>query len=116
MRWRRRNCRRRIGARRARKVLYSMPLEALDGRADSGPSVQIGMAANPCLRPTCIDNMVLLDGLKLMHELAEEYDFDVLITKVDSTGKLGIVLEDGMVVARNDTIRSAAKAQSQDAP
>ena len=88
-----------------RKVLYrGMPLEALGTGERIRLSAQIGMAANPGLRLMCIDNGEALDddGLKLMHELAEEYDFDVLITKVDSSGKLGIVLEDGMVVARNE--------------
>jgi hypothetical protein len=88
-----------------RKILYrGMPLAALGTGERIRLSTRIGMAANPGLRLMCIDNGEALDddGLKLMHELADEYDFDVLITKVDSSGKIGIVFEDGMVAARNE--------------
>lgn len=87
------------------KVLYKgMPPAALGTGERLRLSTRIGMAANPGLRLMCIDNGEALDdeGLELMDKLAEEYDFDVLITKVDSSGKIGIVMEDGMVARVNE--------------
>ena len=37
------------------------------------------------------------DSLKILADMAEEHDFQIWMAKVDSSGKVGIVLEDGMV-------------------
>jgi hypothetical protein len=86
-------------------VLYNgLPLENLGEGEQIRISLEIGMAANPNLKFMCIRHGEALDdkGLKLVAELAEKYDCDVWITKVDSSGKVGIVLEDGEVKARNE--------------
>lgn len=64
----------------------------------------IGMAGNPKLRVICIRHGEALDedGLKAIAALAEEHKFQVWMARVDSSGKCGIVMEDGMVVADND--------------
>jgi hypothetical protein len=69
-------------------------------------SAKIGMAANPKLRVLCIRHGEALDeaGLKILGELAEEHDFQIWMARVDSSGSVGIVLEDGMVVARNPAV------------
>jgi hypothetical protein len=66
-------------------------------------AAEIGMAANPKLRILCIRRGEALDdqGLKMLAKLAEERDFQLWITKVDTSGKVGVVLEDGMVVTNN---------------
>ena len=37
-----------------------------------------------------------------MAEMAEEHDFQLILFKVDTSGKVGIVLEDGLVAAVNE--------------
>lgn len=67
-------------------------------------ATQIGMAGNPKLRVICIRHGEALDedGVKTITALAEEHKFQVWMARVDSSGKCGIVMEDGMVVADND--------------
>jgi hypothetical protein len=81
-----------------------VPLENMGEGEQLRIAAEIGMAANPRLRVLCIRRGEALDdhGLKLLAELAEQRDFQLWITKVDSSGKVGIVLEDGMVVAHAD--------------
>ena len=59
------------------------------------------MAQNPKLKVIFIPRGEALDedSLDILAELAEENDFDIWIAKVDSSGKMGVVIEDGMVAA-----------------
>ena len=87
------------------KVLYKgMPLDSLGEGEQIRISTRIGMAANPKLRVLCIRHGEALDedGLKVLSELAQENDFQIWMARVDSSGKIGIVMEDGMVAARNE--------------
>jgi DNA repair exonuclease SbcCD ATPase subunit len=63
-------------------------------------SVAIAMAANPKLRVLRIKDGSLLDesGLQLIAQMAEEHDYQVWMERVDTTGRVGIVMEDGEVV------------------
>lgn len=81
-----------------------VPLENMGEGEQLRIAAEIGMAANPKLRVLCIRRGEALDdqGLKLLAELAEQRDFQLWITKVDSSGKVGVVLEDGMVVSHAD--------------
>jgi energy-coupling factor transporter ATP-binding protein EcfA2 len=56
------------------------------------------------LRCIPIDDAECLDdeSLAIMAEMAEEHDFQLILFKVDTSGKVGIVLEDGMVAAVNE--------------
>ena len=67
-------------------------------------SVGLAMASNPELRILRIMEGSLLDAgnLELIAEMAGERDYQVWIECVDSSGKLGIVIEDGRVVANNE--------------
>jgi predicted ATPase len=80
-----------------------IPLENLGEGEQLRVAAEIGMAANPKLRILCIRRGEALDeeGLKMLAELAAARDFQLWITKVDSSGKVGVVLEDGMVIAQN---------------
>jgi AAA domain len=88
-----------------REILFNgIPIENLGEGEQIRISTQIGMAANPTLRVLCIRHGEALDedGLKILGEMAEKNDFQIWMARVDSSGKVGIVLEDGMVVARNE--------------
>lgn len=60
-------------------------------------SVAIAAALNPKLRVIRIRDGSLLDedGLRLVAELAEQQDMQVWIERVDASGKVGFVIEDG---------------------
>ena len=63
--------------------------------------IGIGMAENPDLRVILVNDGSALDtnNLKLVAEAASKYGCQVWLEKVDETGTLGIVIEDGMVKA-----------------
>lgn len=64
-------------------------------------SVAIAMANNPRLRVLLIKEGSLLDdeGLELVSAMARTNNYQVWIERVDSSGKVGVVIEDGSVVA-----------------
>lgn len=66
-------------------------------------SVAIAMAANPDLRVLRIKDGSLLDekSLAMIAEMATAEDFQVWLEMVDTSGKVGIVMEDGEVAAVN---------------
>jgi energy-coupling factor transporter ATP-binding protein EcfA2 len=87
------------------RVLYrGLPLENLGEGEAIKVSTRLGMALNPTLRVMRIPHGEALDddGLKILAELAEEFDYQIWMARVDSSGKIGLVLEDGMIVARNE--------------
>jgi len=67
-------------------------------------SAAIAMAGNPKLRVIRIQDGSLLDedGLKIISDMAAEKDYQVWLEAVDSTGKVGIYMEDGEVAAVNE--------------
>jgi energy-coupling factor transporter ATP-binding protein EcfA2 len=62
-------------------------------------SIAIAMAMNPRLRVIRVRDGSLLDedAMKLLGELADAEDYQVWIERVDSSGRVGVVLEDGRV-------------------
>lgn len=64
-------------------------------------SVAIAMAANPKLRVIRIKEGSLLDedGLALIAQMAADHDYQIWLERVDSSGKIGVVIDDGNVVA-----------------
>jgi DNA repair exonuclease SbcCD ATPase subunit len=66
-------------------------------------SVAIAMAANPKLRVLRIKEGSLLDAdnLALIAGMAKEHDYQIWIERVDTSGKVGVVIEDGTVKAVN---------------
>lgn len=79
-------------------VLYNgLPLEQASDAEQLRISVAIAAAMNPKLRVIRIRDGSLLDddGLRLLAEMAEAQDLQVWLEKVDSSGKVGFVIEDG---------------------
>jgi hypothetical protein len=64
-------------------------------------AVAIGMALNPTLRILCIRDGSLLDetSLQLIHDMAEEHDFQVWLESVAQSATVGIHMVDGSVAA-----------------
>lgn len=86
-------------------VLFnSIPLSQLSNSEQIRLSTSIAMAANPTLRIIRIDQGEALDedALAMLGSMAEEKDFQVWISRVDSSGKVGIVIEDGTVKDINE--------------
>lgn len=60
-------------------------------------SVAIAMASNPKLRVLRIKDGSLLDkaSLALLESMADDRDYQVWIERVDTSGTVGIIMEDG---------------------
>lgn len=73
-------------------------------------SLCIAMAANPKLRVIRIQDGSLLDSVSLafIADMASAGDYQIWIEKVDETGKIGITIEDGAVIAVNEDPPPAA--------
>ncbi len=67
-------------------------------------SMSIAMAANPKLRVIRITDGSLLDedSMKAISAMAKGADYQIWVERVDSSGKVGIVIDDGTVVAVNE--------------
>ena len=63
-------------------------------------SVEMGIGANPELRLMLVRDGSLFDddNMKLLAEIAEENDVQVLVERVKADGEVGIIIEDGEVV------------------
>lgn len=86
-------------------VLYKgRPLENASESEKLRVSVAIAMAANPQLRVIRVKEGSLLDdaGLKLLSDLAESGDYQVWVERVDTSGKVGVVMEDGTAKEATD--------------
>jgi len=84
------------------EVMFNgIPLTQLGEAEQIRISASIAMTANPKLRILRILHGESMDedGLKILAEMAEANDFQIWMAKVDSSGKVGIVMEDGMVKA-----------------
>lgn len=87
------------------EVLFNgIPFLQLSGAEQLRVSVAIAMAANPKLKIIRIKDGSLLDdeGLKMIQAAAAEKDYQVWCERVDSTGKIGIVMSDGEVSTVNE--------------
>ena len=85
-------------------VVYNgLPFDQASDAEQLRVSIAIAMASNPKLRVIRIRDGSLLDenALKLVAELAHDKDYPIWIERVDSSGKIGVVLEDGEVKADN---------------
>lgn len=82
-------------------LLNGLPLDQASAAEQLRLSTAIGMASAPKLRVMLVRDGSLLDdeGEKILAELAAENDFQLWVEAVDTSGKVGIVLEAGEVVA-----------------
>lgn len=76
-----------------------VPLKQASSAEQLRVSTAMGMALNPKLRMMHIRDGSLLDShnLALLDDMAAANDFQLWIERVDETGSVGIVIEDGMV-------------------
>ena len=82
-----------------------IPLDQASGAQKLRISMGIAMAAAPELRIIRITDGSLLDSksLEVIRATAAKKDYQVWIESVDETGKIGVVIEDGEVVADNQS-------------
>lgn len=80
------------------EVLYDgLPLRQASNGEQIRVAVAMAMASNPELRVLRIMDGALLDAksLEAIEKMADEHDFQVWIERVDTSGKVGIFMEDG---------------------
>lgn len=103
-------------------VLYQgVPFSQASSAERLRVGIAMAMALNPKIRVIRITDGSLLDSenLALIEEMAGEHDFQVWIEKVDESGSVGVVIEDGMVAgavspsAPDDAEPAAAAAEGQ---
>ena len=92
-----------LGFGTGRVEFNGVPLEQAASSEQLRISLAIAMAANPKLRVIRIMDGSLLDSesLKQIAETAKAHDYQIWIERVDESGKIGIVIEDGAVKAVN---------------
>lgn len=75
-----------------------LPFEQASSAEQLRVSTAIAMALNPTLRVIRIKDGSLLDehSLALLEQMAEEHDFQIWMEVVDTSGEVGIVMEDGV--------------------
>lgn len=81
-------------------VTYNgLPFDQASSAEQLRVSVALAMAANPTLRVLRIKDGSLLDehSLAMIAQMAHEQDYQVWIESVDTSGLIGIVMEDGQV-------------------
>jgi hypothetical protein len=86
-------------------VLFKgLPLQNLGEAEQIRVSLALAMASNPKLRAVPIGRGESLDdeSLALIDQMAEEQDFQIFMAKVDTSGAVGIVLNDGLVERVNE--------------
>lgn len=82
-------------------LLNGLPFDQASDAERLRASVAIAVASQPKLRVIRIRDGSLLDedGMTLLAEIADQNDMQIWIERVDSTGKVGFVLEDGHLKA-----------------
>lgn len=87
------------------QILFNdIPFDQLSAAEQLRVSVAIAMAANPKLKVIRIKDGSLLDddSLKIVQEMTADREFQVWCETVNTTGKVGIVMEDGEIKAMNE--------------
>jgi len=91
-------------------TLNDLPFDQASDAEQLRVSIAIAMALNPKLRVIRVRDGSLLDedALKLVAEMAGGNDYQVWLEKVSSDGKVGFVIDDGMVMRRPGEVAHAA--------
>ncbi len=81
----------------------NIPFNQLSGAEQLKISMAIAMASNPKLKVVLIKDGSLLDqdSLKVIEDMAKEKDWQIWCESVDSSGKVGIYIEDGEIKSIN---------------
>lgn len=92
-------------------LMNGVPFDQASDAEKLRASVSIAMAMNPKLRVVRVRDGSLLDedGMRLVAEMADKADCQVWIERVDSSGKIGFVLEDGHLKGAADAKKEAAE-------
>lgn len=87
-----------------------LPFEQASDAERLRVSCAIAMASNPKLRVIRVRDGSLLDedGMRLLGDMADKHDMQVWVESVDSSGRVGIVLEDGHVVSTPESRQAQA--------
>lgn len=96
-------------------LFKGLPLQQASDAEQIRISAEVAMADNPKLRVIRIRQGSLIDsdGMKILADIAKARDFDVWIEIVDQSGKVGFVLEDGMVTKANVEPEPAAPVSQE---
>lgn len=78
-------------------LMNGLPFDQASDAEQLRASIAIAMASNPKLRVIRVRDGSLLDedAMRIIAEMADGADYQVWIERVDSSGKVGFVLEDG---------------------
>jgi DNA repair exonuclease SbcCD ATPase subunit len=89
-------------------VFNGLPFTQASSAEQLRISVAVAMAANPKLKVLRIQDGSLLDeqNMRLLTEMAEASDYQIWLERVDTSGKVGVVMEDGMVKGATDAAAS----------
>ena len=84
------------------------PLGSLGEGEQIRISTLLGIHMNPKLQAMCIQHGEALDedGLAIIEKLAVEHDFQIVMARVETSGNVGIVIEDGMVKKINEEAKA----------
>ena len=87
-------------------IFGGFPLDQASQAEQLRISMEIAMAAQPELRIIRISDGSLLDSesLEAIRTAAAAGDYQIWIESVDESGKVGVVIEDGEVVADNQEV------------
>lgn len=85
-------------------LLDDVPFDQASDAEQLRASVALAMAQNPKLRVIRVRDGSLLDeaSLRLVAEMADENDCQVWVERVDTSGAVGFVIEDGCVLGGRD--------------
>ena len=91
-------------------LLNGLPLEQASDAEQLRTAVAIAMAMNPTLRVIRVRDGSLLDdgSMKLLAEMAETRGYQVWVEMVNTTGRVGFVIEDGRVASTPASRREKA--------
>lgn len=96
-------------------TLNGLPFDQASDAEKLRTSIAIAMAANPKLRVILVRDASLLDedGMRLVAEMADAHDCQVWLESVNSSGNVGIVMEDGHVASTPATRRAARQQAAE---
>jgi tetratricopeptide (TPR) repeat protein len=85
-------------------TLNGVPFNQASSSEQIRTSVEMGFAAGPTLKLMVVREGSLLDddAMKLLAEIADKYDAQVIVERVTNGGGVGIVIEDGEVASTEE--------------
>ena len=99
-------------------TLGGVPFEQASSAEQLRASMALAMALNPTLRILRVRDGSLLDerALAIVAEMAKDCDFQIWLERVESSGSVGIVIEDGHVKGQDAAAILAAADESAKRP